>query len=139
MIEADGFYGIRNRAMVELFYATGMRIAELVTIKMKQLDLENQLLRVFGYAAAPLSFMSGALLLAWFCTMDILQMSLPRDWMITVALGSLLLFAVVPGYYLRAGLGHYLKLPRPGLLGTVAAFVGLLFAITTIFSVLVWL
>ena len=48
VIDAEGFFGIRNRAMVELFYATGMRIAELVTVKMKQLDLDNQLLRVFG-------------------------------------------------------------------------------------------
>ena len=48
VIDAEGFFGIRNRAMVELFYATGIRIAELVTVKMKQLDLDNQLLRVFG-------------------------------------------------------------------------------------------
>lgn len=48
VIETDTFFGIRNRAMVELFYACGMRIAELVSLTMKQLDLDNQLIRVLG-------------------------------------------------------------------------------------------
>ncbi len=48
VIETDTFLGVRNRAMVELFYACGMRIAELVSLTMKQLDLDNQLIRVLG-------------------------------------------------------------------------------------------
>lgn len=48
VISVDDFFGIRNRVIVELFYATGMRIAELVSLSMKQVDLENQLLRVIG-------------------------------------------------------------------------------------------
>ncbi|NOY22604.1 MAG: tyrosine recombinase XerC [Acidobacteria bacterium] len=48
IIETDTLLGLRNRVVVELFYATGMRISELVSIKMKQLDLDNQIVRVLG-------------------------------------------------------------------------------------------
>ncbi|NOZ12671.1 MAG: tyrosine recombinase XerC [Acidobacteria bacterium] len=48
LIETDTILGIRNRTVVELFYATGMRISELVSIKMKQLDIDNQIIRVLG-------------------------------------------------------------------------------------------
>ncbi|MCK5880137.1 MAG: tyrosine recombinase XerC [Holophagae bacterium] len=48
LIETDTILGLRNRVVVELFYATGMRISELVSIKMKQLDLDNQIIRVLG-------------------------------------------------------------------------------------------
>ncbi len=48
IIETDTFLGLRNRVVVELFYATGMRISELVSIQMKQLDIDNQILRVLG-------------------------------------------------------------------------------------------
>jgi len=48
LIDTGDFFGKRNRAILELFYATGMRIAELVTIRMKQIDLDHQLVRVLG-------------------------------------------------------------------------------------------
>ncbi len=48
IIETDTVLGLRNRVVVELFYATGMRISELVSIKMKQLDLNNQIIRILG-------------------------------------------------------------------------------------------
>lgn len=40
--------GIRLRAMVELLYATGMRVSELVNLKMSQMDLESGFVRVIG-------------------------------------------------------------------------------------------
>lgn len=48
IIKTDTVPGLRNRVVVELFYATGMRISELVSIKMKQLDLDNQIVRILG-------------------------------------------------------------------------------------------
>jgi len=48
IINTNTMLGLRNRVVVELFYATGMRISELVSIKMKQLDLDNQIVRVLG-------------------------------------------------------------------------------------------
>lgn len=40
--------GIRFKAMVELLYATGMRVSELVNLKMSQIDLESGFVRVIG-------------------------------------------------------------------------------------------
>ncbi len=48
VIDTGTFLGLRNRVAVELFYATGMRISELVSIKMKQLDIDNQIIRILG-------------------------------------------------------------------------------------------
>ena len=42
------FEGLRNRFIVELFYATGIRRIELVQIKLQDLDLSNQTLKVLG-------------------------------------------------------------------------------------------
>lgn len=40
--------GIRDIAMVELLYATGMRVSELVNLKVEDLDLSNGVVLVFG-------------------------------------------------------------------------------------------
>ncbi len=40
--------GIRDRAMLELFYATGMRCSELIDLQTKNLNFENEIVRVFG-------------------------------------------------------------------------------------------
>lgn len=41
-------YDYRNKAMLELLYATGLRISELVNLKINDVDLENCFVRVFG-------------------------------------------------------------------------------------------
>lgn len=48
MSEATDFEGLRNRLIVELFYATGMRRAELVQLKLSQLSISNKTIRVIG-------------------------------------------------------------------------------------------
>lgn len=45
-IQAD--QGIRDRTALELLYATGMRVSELVTLKTQQLDLTVGIIRVIG-------------------------------------------------------------------------------------------
>jgi integrase/recombinase XerC len=40
--------GKRDRAILELMYATGVRVGELVTINLSDLDFRNQLIRVTG-------------------------------------------------------------------------------------------
>ena len=47
-IDDSNFEGLRDRFMVELFYATGIRRAELINIKIQDLDLENEMLKVLG-------------------------------------------------------------------------------------------
>lgn len=41
-------FALRDRAMLELFYSSGLRVSELAGIVLQQLDLENGYLRVFG-------------------------------------------------------------------------------------------
>jgi integrase/recombinase XerC len=40
--------GKRDRAMLELMYATGVRVAELTTLNLADIDFRNQLVRVTG-------------------------------------------------------------------------------------------
>ena len=46
--EEKGFEGLRNRLIVELFYATGMRRAELVNLKRSQVSLSTKTIKVLG-------------------------------------------------------------------------------------------
>jgi integrase/recombinase XerD len=41
-------HALRDRAILELFYSSGLRVTELSGITIQQLDLENGFLRVFG-------------------------------------------------------------------------------------------
>jgi integrase/recombinase XerD len=41
-------YAIRDRAMLELFYSSGLRISELCGLSLQQIDLENGFVRVYG-------------------------------------------------------------------------------------------
>lgn len=44
----NNFIELRNKAIFELLYATGMRISELTNLKLTDIDFENRLLRVMG-------------------------------------------------------------------------------------------
>lgn len=46
--DAVDFEGVRNRLMVELFYSTGIRRMELIEIRLRNIDLTNNMLRVKG-------------------------------------------------------------------------------------------
>lgn len=46
--EESGFEGLRNKLIVELFYATGMRRAELINLKIKDIDLGTGKIKVLG-------------------------------------------------------------------------------------------
>ncbi|MBI4388917.1 MAG: tyrosine recombinase XerC, partial [Nitrospinae bacterium] len=46
--EKDNFTGVRDAAILELFYSTGMRIGELVALKMDDIHLENRMVKVLG-------------------------------------------------------------------------------------------
>jgi integrase/recombinase XerC len=43
--------GIRDRAILEIFYSSGLRLSEMVNLKLRDLDLSRGYLRVFGKGA----------------------------------------------------------------------------------------
>ena len=44
----DTFEGVRDRLMIEFFYATGMRKAELIALKVSDVNLSNNTVKVLG-------------------------------------------------------------------------------------------
>lgn len=47
-IKIDTPLGLRNRLIIELLYATGIRVSELTSLKQKDIDLTNKEIRVYG-------------------------------------------------------------------------------------------
>jgi integrase/recombinase XerC len=47
-IETHSATGIRDRAILEFFYGTGMRLSELVTVNVNDIDLTSGTVRIFG-------------------------------------------------------------------------------------------
>lgn len=47
-VEKDAKKGLRDRVILELLYATGMRVSELVSLKRQDVDLEMCFLKVMG-------------------------------------------------------------------------------------------
>ena len=43
-----GLLGKRDRAIIELFYATGMRVTELISLKRNDINMDHQLLKCIG-------------------------------------------------------------------------------------------
>lgn len=47
-MKVGGFEAIRNRLIIELFYETGLRVSELVSLRDSSVDFESRQLRVIG-------------------------------------------------------------------------------------------
>ena len=47
-IELNNAFDYRNKAMLELMYSSGLRVSELVSLKLSDIDLENGFVRCFG-------------------------------------------------------------------------------------------
>ncbi|MEC7786114.1 MAG: site-specific tyrosine recombinase, partial [Nitrospinota bacterium] len=46
--DTNSFLGLRDKAMLEILYATGLRVSELVNLKVSELDLEVGCIRTMG-------------------------------------------------------------------------------------------
>lgn len=46
--DLDSIYGVRNRAILELLYSSGLRISELAGLRLVDIDLKRGLLKAFG-------------------------------------------------------------------------------------------
>ncbi len=44
----DGFTGERNKLIIELFYVTGIRLSELINIKISDINFQTQVIKVLG-------------------------------------------------------------------------------------------
>lgn len=47
-INLNTSFDYRNKAMLELLYATGIRVSELINLKFNNIDLENNFIRIMG-------------------------------------------------------------------------------------------
>lgn len=47
-ISKSGNLGIRNNLIIELMYSTGVRVSELINIKLNDIDMENKKIRILG-------------------------------------------------------------------------------------------
>lgn len=47
-IQLSNAYDFRNKAMLELMYSSGLRVSELVELKIKDIDLDNGYVKCFG-------------------------------------------------------------------------------------------
>ncbi len=47
-VNTDTYLGIRDRAILELFYSSGLRVTELINLKISDLFFEDEVIRVFG-------------------------------------------------------------------------------------------
>lgn len=63
--DAETLLGLRDRAMLETLYATGLRVSELVGIKMTEIDLRAGLVRRFGKGAKERIVPVGEIALEW--------------------------------------------------------------------------
>ena len=47
-VKLDDDFSYRNKAMIELMYATGLRVSELVELKLSDLDFSQDIIRIMG-------------------------------------------------------------------------------------------
>lgn len=47
-VKLNDNFSYRNKAMIELMYATGLRVSELVNLKLQDIDLNQDIIRTFG-------------------------------------------------------------------------------------------
>jgi integrase/recombinase XerD len=63
--DTDSVLGLRDRAMLELLYATGLRVSELVTLRLGQLQRSHGVLRVTGKGGRDRLVPIGEIALEW--------------------------------------------------------------------------
>jgi integrase/recombinase XerD len=109
--------GIRDRAMLELMYASGLRVSELVTLKTLHVSLNDNVLRIMGKGSKERLVPFGEVASLWLqrylgaARADLLAGKQTQDLFITArgskagsAMGRLMFWLVVKKYALQAGI-----------------------------------
>ena len=47
-ISQDTIYGVRNKLIIEILYACGLRVSELIQLRVSQIDFSDDILRIMG-------------------------------------------------------------------------------------------
>lgn len=63
--DTDDETGLRDRAMLEVLYATGLRVSELLSLKLSSVDLDYGYLRTLGKGARERTVPLGQTAIAW--------------------------------------------------------------------------
>lgn len=67
--DITNIYGLRDRCMLELMYASGLRVSELISLQLGHVDMQERLLRVLGKGGKerfiPFGKTSKACLITW--------------------------------------------------------------------------
>lgn len=63
--DTTGDEGLRNRAMIEVLYASGLRVSELLNLRLRDIDLETGLLNCFGKGSKQRRVPLGRSAIAW--------------------------------------------------------------------------
>jgi len=83
MPRGDSFKDLRDRAILELLYASGLRVGELAGLNDENLDMPQQLLRVFGKGRkqriVPFGEFAARALSAYLAERDRLSLAEPED------------------------------------------------------------
>ena len=48
LVRSTGRFGLRDHCIIELMYSVGLRVSELCNLKIEHIDLEEEMVRVFG-------------------------------------------------------------------------------------------
>ena len=65
--DTSTFIGLRDKTMLELMYATGLRVSELVNLKYSSFDFERSVIKVLGKGSKERIIPFGDSALSWFC------------------------------------------------------------------------
>jgi integrase/recombinase XerC len=86
--DASSSLGRRDRAILELFYAAGLRLSELVGLGLEDLDLNGRIVRVMGKGGkerlVPFNTAAAGALKTWLKDRAAIRASAPRDASVSV-------------------------------------------------------
>jgi integrase/recombinase XerD len=111
-------HGLRDRALLELFYSSGLRVSELAGLTLQQLDLEAGFLRVFGKGSKerviPVGGRAREALSAWLTAgrARMVKSGTRSELFLSnrgAALSRVMLWMIVKKYAKRAGISRNVK------------------------------
>lgn len=106
---------LRDRAILETLYATGMRVSELITVRQADLAAEQEIVRVFGKGSKERLVPIGKSALRWIeryrneCRSRLLKRGVAQDVLFLNARGApmtrMAVWKIVQNYARRSGIG----------------------------------